>query len=248
MATLRFGAGTDLKVMTPISSALAGLPNGAGTMMVLMHKTATTGQDFVGLNNSTLTEWYHALHAGADVTAPSDDDGLAAIQPSATVAFGTTDWWWLAVDWPAGGASLERFHWRNHTTGGTWSNNNSAGNNGGNRTLTGTGWLRIGGFADEANGVMDCALVAVWAGTRLADANYGTWTKTSDLYNHSAGKPTTLIEMNATTLVDIGLNPSTYSSGNSSGTTLTGANPPTWTFDGQGAAVAVGNRLKRWAY
>lgn len=237
MATLHFGTGTDLKVFTPVSSALNGLPNGSGTMIVLIKKiTAGTAQDFSGLtDNGGPGAWYHCLWQDTSDKL-NDDDGLAIIAATAAATDDNTNWWWYAVDWQATGSTTERFHWRNHTSGGSWTNSDSTGNRGANRSTTGTIWFRIGAFGDGGGGNMDIALVAVWAGTRFTDSDYGTWTKTSDLYNHALGKPTMLIECNASTLTDIGLNPSTYSSANSTGTTLTGGDPPTWTFDGVGSA------------
>jgi hypothetical protein len=242
VATLNFSStSSDKKVFTPISAALSNLPNGAGTMIVLHHKVATgAGADYCGLLNSAASAWYHTLSQQFGPTVLIDDDGLTGPVSSTTPTIDSTNWWWYTVDWPAGAAALERFHYRNHTSGGSWTHSNSTGNNGGNRAGPGTGgWFRIGDTDDEATVVgRDIALVAVWAGTRFADGDYGTWTKTSDLYNHALGKPTLLVEGTSTTPVDIGLNPSTYSGANSSGTTLTGGDPPTFTFDGQGSAVA----------
>ena len=240
MATLNFSNASDLKVFTPISSALSNLPNGAGTIIALVRKTFTSsGQDVAGLQNSAATAWYHGLQHGNDQSL-ADDDGITSTFTGASFTINnTTDWMWIACDWPAGATgTTERYHYFNHTAGGSWSHQNSSSNNGGNRAGPGTsGWLRIGNFGDQANGCMDCALIAIWAGVRFADANYSDWTKTSQLYNHSAGTPTTLIEMISTSPTDIGANPSTYSSSNSSGTALTGSNPPNFTFDGTGLVL-----------
>lgn len=242
MATLLFAASTqDKKVFTPVSSALNNLPNGAGTMIVFFKKSAAgSGDDFIAHMDSAGTNWYHAINQNTS-NAVYDDDGMVLISNSVNTTDDTTNWWWYAVDWPSGAsAATENFHTRNHTGGGSWTNNTSSGNNGGNRAGPGTGWFRIGWNGDE--GVQNdkaIGLVAVWAGTRFSNSDYGTWTKTSDLYNHPLGKPTLLVELNTTTPVDIGLNPSTYSSGNSTGTTLTGANPDNFTFDGQGTPAVA---------
>jgi hypothetical protein len=237
VATLNFGT-TDRKVFTPISSALANLPNGAGTVIVLIHKTTTGFADFCGLTNSAGSNWYHGLEYSAS-SALSDDDGVAFFQSGSLVTDDTTNWYWDAVDWAAGGPSIEQFHTRNHTTGGAWSHSAATANNGGNRAGPGTGgWLRIGYTGDFAIGTKDIALVAIWAGTRFSTSDYAVWSKTSDLYNHPLGSPTFLCEVNATTLVDL-IGGSTYSPLDGSGTTLTGSDPPSFTFDGLKPPIIV---------
>lgn len=240
MATLNFGT-TDRKVFTPVSSALANLPNGPGTMLVLVKTPNTANQDLVGLTNSGLTSWYHAFVLG-DFSGPppgltgfGDDTINGVAGPAYPVS--TTNWYLMAVDWGTGDAT-ERFHYRNQTGLSAWTHGNSINTNGGLRAGPGTGgWLRLGYFGDYNFGTKDLAVCAIWAGTRFADGDYGSWTKTSDLYSHALGPPTFLCELSATTLVDL-IGGSTYSSGNSSGTTLTGADPVNWTMDGIGAGVA----------
>jgi hypothetical protein len=238
VATLSF-AGTDRKIFTPISSALANLPNGAGTMVVLIKRTAIGSTDWAGLTDSGLGNWYHTLGAGGTSGQLFDDDGL--VGPRTAGAFApdnTTNWYWFAVDWPGTGAATERFHFRDQTGLGSWGHANTTGNNGGLRAGPGTGgWFRIGYAGDSANTKLE-AVVAVWAGTRFADGDYGDWRKTSDLYNHALGHPTLLVECNAATLVDL-IGGSTYSSANSSGTSLTGADPDNFTFDGIGSTAPV---------
>jgi hypothetical protein len=237
VATLRWASTTDLKTFTPVSTELSNLPNGPGTICVLIHKnTAGVGSDYAGLLNSGASAWYHSLNQQTDDTL-WDDDGLGSTFVTGP-ADDTTNWWWYAVDWTSGASTVARYHWRNHTAGTGWTHNNGGGTTS-TRAGPGTsGWFRIGDSNDETTSAKDMALVAVWAGTRLADGDYAIWTKTSDVYN-VATKPTLLVECNATTLVDLGLNVSTYSSANSSGTTLVGADPPTWTFDGRGTAAAA---------
>jgi hypothetical protein len=212
-------------------------------MLILAHWTVTGGSDLVGLLGPTDSTWFHLMIWGG-TTNVQDDDGFVAISSTATLAAGTTDWWWIGLDWPSGTA-LERMHWRDHTTSGSWTHTPSTGNNGGNAAGPGsTGRFHIGWGADNTTGTRDIAVVAVWPGIRFADADYGSWSRTSDLWNHPAGQPSTLVECTSTTLVDIGANPCTYSSANSSGTTLVGADPPNWTFDGRGGgAVYTPHRM-----
>jgi hypothetical protein len=234
MATLHFGT-TDFKVFTPISSALNGLPNGAGTLIALFKKTVAADTDYCGLTNSASSAWYHALTQRGD-DALFDDDGLSGAQATSASTDDATNWWIYACDWPGGGAAIERFHWRNQTSLGSWTHSPALANNGGMRAGPGTGgWWRCGSVGDFVAGQKDMAVVAAWAGVRFADGDYGSWSKTSDLYNHSAGQPTFLCELTSSTPTDIGANPSTYSSANSVGTSLSGADPDNWTFDGQGA-------------
>jgi hypothetical protein len=237
VATLNFGA-TDRKVFTPVSSALGALSAGAGTIIVLIRKTAQASADFCGLTDSTAANYYHALsQTGTDFLI--DDENHTGPTSATAATDDTTNWWWYAGDWASGAASLERFHWRNQTSGGSWTHANSTGNNGGTFTGPGTsGWMRIGYIGDNSGAGKDIALVAVWAGTRFSDTDYASWSKTSDLYSHPLGAPTFLCEVNATTLVDL-IGGSTYSSANSTGTTLTGADPPSFTFDGVGSAPSI---------
>lgn len=239
MATLHF-TGSDVKVFTPISSALANLPNGPGTLIALVRNTAVgaTSDDVCGLLDSGGGNWYHSLLLGSGFTASNaltDDDGLVGVNAGVTTSTGS-DWFFYAIDWGTGTAT-ESGHSRDLTTGGSWTHANSAANNGGLRAGPGTsGWFRIGYTGDGTIDGLDIGVIAVWAGTRFSTSDYGTWTKTSDLYNHALGHPTFLCECNASTLVDL-IAGSTYSSANSSGTALTGADPTGWTFDGTGTVT-----------
>jgi hypothetical protein len=235
LATLNFAA-TDFKAFTPISSALASLHNGAGTVVILGHRTTAVNTDWCGLTDSGPSTWYMTLSQqdGPDKLW-SDTNHVAAVA-AAGADSDATDWWWHAIDWP-GGTATEATRWRDHSTGGTWSRSDT-GNDGGNVAASTSDWFRIGFSGDESGTGKDIAVVAAWAGIRFADADYGTWTKTSDLYNHARGTPSLLVECNATTLVDL-IGGSTYSSANSSGTTLTGGNPTSYTFDGVGSATVM---------
>jgi hypothetical protein len=230
--------GTDHKTFVPVSAALTNLAGGPGTIIVLA-KVSTAGQkDFVGVTDPGDANFYHGLGSGA-ITASHlfDDTNTGSVEAPATWGDSdTTNWQWVAVDWP-GSAATETFHWRNHTTGGAWTHSVSAAAYGGLKTAPATAWLRIGYMGDGSTGSHLIALVAIWAGTRFANTDYATWTKTSDLYNHALGHPTFLCELTATTPVDL-IGGSTYSSGNSSGTALTGANPDNWTFDQLGAGIS----------
>jgi hypothetical protein len=240
MATLRFLA-TEYKAFTPVASALTNLANGPGTVISLTKKTASGASgntDFTGLRDNG-TGFFRGISQQSGPAKLWDDDNSFVTATNASID-SATDWVWNCVDWPGGATGqLQRFHWRNHSTGGTWTNDPSSVVDGGNRAgpTTTNARYRIGYLGDESGTGKDVALVAVWSGTRFADSDYGTWTKTSDLANHARGAPTLLVECNATTLVDL-MGGSTYSSANSSGGLLTGSDPPTWTFDGLGAGVS----------
>lgn len=244
MATLRFSSSTNRKVFTAISSALGALSNGAGTILVLTRKNGGTVADFAGLTDSTRSSFYHCFgHNSAAAQVRLWDDDQAVVLNSVNENVDTTNWYMYAVDWPTGTSQTERFHIRNQTgsgagSPGSWSHSNALGANTGQRSGPGTGgWWAIGDFNDLGAGQHDHAVVAVW-NTRFADGDYGDFRKTSDLYKHSAGPPIFLCELTATTLVDL-MGGSTYSSANSSGTTLTGADPDNWTMDGLGSSGVV---------
>ena len=239
MATLEnVSPGTAFATFTPISSALSGLPNGAGTIAALFNRQAAlASQDVTALVNSALTNWYHSLTFLSDHLF--DDDGIVGVNETPTWTT-TTGWYIIVVTWPSGGAALDRFHHVYQTTPAGWTHSNSAANNGGNRAGPGTGGHFRIGYAGDNNHSSSTyyALVAAWAGVALSDAQCAELSvnnKTSDWWNNSGGQPTLLIECNTATPTDIGANPSTFSS--IGGLTLTGADP-TWTFDGRGSAEA----------
>src|SRR5262245_413662 len=143
MATLRFASG-NRKVFTPVSSALANLPNGAGTMIALFKQSSANGNDIFGLLNSGGTSWYHAL--GVTTTGDGsnlwDDYGAATIVESPSSHTDTTNWFMVAVDWAAT-AGAERFHKRNQTgsgagSPGSWAHENSGASNNAPQTGPGT--------------------------------------------------------------------------------------------------------------
>lgn len=236
MATLAF-TGTERKVFVPVATALRNLRNAqAGTIICLVQQTVTGQQDFAGVTDTTSANFYHSLSNQASALA--DDDGVVGSGASSTWPQNTTNWYLIAVDWSATMATVERFHWRDQTGLGSWTHSPAVAANGGTAGAPATAWLRLGFTGDFSTGSKLQGLTAIWAGTRFADADYGLWTKTSDLYSHSAGPPTFLCELNATTLVDL-MGGSTYSSANSTGTTLTGADPDNWTFDGTGSGSAA---------
>jgi hypothetical protein len=238
VATLNFTT-TDRKVFTPVSGALGALSAGAGTIVVLMKNSGATGdEDFAGLTDSGGTNFYHGLVGGAITSGHlCDDSGPGSVDAPATwPSTNTTIWQMLACDWAAS-ASTENFRWRDQTGLGTWTTSTSVASYGGTKAGPGTGgWLRLGYIGDGTTGARSIGVIAIWAGVRFSTSDYGDFRKTSDLYNHALGHPTFLCQLTATTPVDL-IGGSTYSSTNSTGTTLTGADPDNWTMDGLGSAV-----------
>jgi hypothetical protein len=238
MTTLHF-AGSDYKIFTPIPSAMREFSNGTpSTMIVLMKKTVTGGTDYCGVTGASGTggPWYHTL--SNDTTTPNlyDDDGVGT--SSATASSFTDDtinWYLVGGDADGASGSAGNFHQRNQSSLGAWVNTVGSAHGSLNGSAGASAWLHIGHVGDESGGQKDIAVVAIWAGIRFANSDYGLWTKTSDLWNHPQGHPTFLCECTATTLVDLA-GGSTYSAANSSGTALTGADPANWTMDGIGSA------------
>jgi hypothetical protein len=240
VATLNF-TGTDRKTFTPVSSALGQLTNGPGTMVALVQMTLTGAVDIAGLTDSTASNFYHTLLWGSAGDL-QDDDGLNLVQSaSASAPQDTTNWWWVAMDWGSTAGTLN-FRIRNQTTAGSWTTNVSTNNGRAAGAGPGTGgWFKVGACGDNTAGARNYATVGVWAGTRFSGADFGVWSKTSDLWNHSLGHPTFLTELNSSTPVDLA-GGSTYASGSSSGTTLTGGNPDSFTLDGVGSSAVAAPR------
>jgi len=247
VATLHYAGGTARSVFTPISAPLGSISNAAGTMVVLAHQSAATGNDMVGVTDAaaTATAWYRAFGIRDTLWSPANtlwDDVGGNDVTSSTAQTDTTNFFMFGLDWGAV-AGTQRFHFRNQSTLGSWTHENSGGPDNGLKAGPGTGgWLRLGDFTDYGVDGIDIAAVAIWAGTRFADGDYGTWTKTSDLWNHANGRPSFLCQGNATP-VDL-TGGSTYSSANSTGATLTGPDPTNWAFDGLGGGqIFVPHRM-----
>lgn len=234
---------TDRKLFSGLSALLRDMPqsSGGGTIMGLYKKSTLGPFDMCGLKDSTGSgaDWFHGLcQNGTDFYF--DDDGQVGAAAAAADTDDTTNWHFAAVDWPGGSNVIERYHWRNQTTLGGWTHSNSPANGSARAgPSAAAGRFFIGYIGDGSASTKAQAIVAVWPNTRFSDADYGTWTKTSDLYNHPLGPPEFLSELTSLTPTDIGAGGAVYDSANSVGGTLTGADPDNWTMDGRGAAVVV---------
>jgi|SRR5215469_7066894 len=262
MATLVISAGgsnANAVIFTPVSSALANLSNGAGTIAILMNMATISGQpaqDFVGLtapaSASSWTAWYHTLAwKSVGGIGMADDDGQVGGNTTGGPNSGNwgTDWYICSVAWPSTptGSMNELWSWSSATTP-SWTHQNSNQLNGANRAgpSPSAAKLSIGYAGDDFTATFSAAVVGIWAGTQLTNLQVEalvTNKRTSDWWNNAAGHPTFLSELTSITPTDIGANPSTFSTlfGGASAPSLTGANPPGWTFDGHGAAGVAAN-------
>lgn len=252
MSCLAFNGTSDFVRFTAISSALANLPNGAATMAALCRipgpQGAGASADICGLTNSAHSNWYHTLSVSGANARGVDDDGQVIIQSTNTTlgfnaqsSSGANNYVIYAVTW-TGGSTTERFHLSsNMGSAESWTHDVTTGNNGALRAGPGTtGHFQIGYSWSWGFFGGDVALVGVWAGVALSDVQcQDLWVnkKTSDWYTHAAGTPTTLIECNTTTPVDIGSAPSTFSALTTPA--LTAPDPTGWTFDGTGAGAGA---------
>jgi hypothetical protein len=239
VATLAFNGSTAVVEFTPISSQLANLPNAASTMAALV-RLGDDG-DVVGLRNPSAggANWYHGI--GRDSSSRLfDDEGIVGCFSTSTAlttsVAGAGNYRIIACDWGTGTAT-EQAHWSATISSAESWTHSATNTNGGLRAGPGTtGRLRIGEFGSFTALTGEVALVGIWVGVRMTQAQIEElWTnkRTSDWYSHSAGTPTTLIELTSTSPTDIGANPSTL--GSVTAATATGADPTGWTFDGQGS-------------
>lgn len=246
MATLAFDGVDDRININPLSTSLNNIPNGACTIAGLLRRNSSaTDDDVFGLRGGNMSgNYYHGLRCKQPSTSDYfDDTGLAAVGFNGSAAHpvgaGGNNFFILVFDWGTGDAT-ERLHVSGAIgSAESWGHDNSDDINGGLQTGpgTGTGYFHIGNY-DGGPWLGDFALVAIWAGTRFSDADAeALWINkaTTDWWNHSAGQPDTLIELNTATPTDIGSDPA--SSITLSGPTLTGADPTGWTFDGRGPPV-----------
>lgn len=257
MATLRFSAGHVLfggnsGAGKTLSTALGGLSNGAGTIAALSRLNAVAGAEIASLRNAADNAFYHGLACNSG-GGPVDDDGAVFIASSgAAIPAGTTadDFVVVAVTWPAGAANqYEHFHVSPTTGGtGTWDHAQSASaNSRGDFAGPGTGggfWIG-GESGNDYLWVGDIAIVAVWVGKVLTDAQIEALfanKKTSDWYTNAAGNPDFLVELTSLTPSDIGANASVFNALGGTSPTLTGLVPTGWTFDGRGSSGTISSK------
>lgn len=245
MATLTFDGTNDYIKINPLSTSLNNMPAGVGTLAAVIRRTnRTTDDDICGLRGGDISGgFYKGFRATTSVGEYNDDNGLVNIFfQSAGGGIGTTadDFMIAVLDWP-GTDALERVHMSGaFGSAESWTHTNSNVTSGGTQAGPGTsaGFFLIGNY-DGGWFLGDIALIGFWS-VRFSDADaLDLWVnkQTSDWWNHSAGQPKTLIELNTSTPTDIGSDP--VSTITLSGPALTGLNPTGWTFDGRGAAPST---------
>lgn len=215
------GLGTDVKA----------IPNGPATLMFIGRRTS--GGDAMGLA-APGTDWWHSIGWNA-TPALFDDDGLVG-SSGPTFNPASTDLVLIAVTMPATGTTC-RFHTKNITSGAA-AGHSAGGANGGKRAMTGSSvYLHFGNFNSQTALTGDLVAGAAW-NVELTDAQIDEcWanSRTSDLWNNSAGQPDFLVEGNTLSMVDLaGLN--TFVS---AGTATLDGTDPAWTFDGTGNGAAA---------
>lgn len=249
MATLTFNGTSNYVKINPITTAINNTPNGAATIAAMCRvPDSAADYDLMGLRGGDLSGgYYHGLRFGSGAAGNdndySDDNGITfSVQTSGPMRpVGATgdNFFIVGEDWPASNAAT-----RLHGTAGlgsaeSWTHIDYPAANGGLQAGpgTGTGFYLLGNY-DGAWFKGDIALLGIWSGVRLSDANWeDLWIskKTSDWWNNPAGQPNTLIEFTSTSPTDIGANP--VSSIVVTGATATGADPTGWTFDGRGSVT-----------
>lgn len=153
---------------------------------------------------------------------------------------------YLVVVTRASGAVLPRFHVKDLTTPGAWEHANGSITTANQASVVG-GEVRIGNFHYETVGDFnwfkgDLPLVAWWDGLNMNDTQVEEMAAspaTSNLHEHSAGSPSSLTEFRASSPTDLeGLITWT-----NHGATLTGTDPPEWSFDGVGGGSGLEDAL-----
>lgn len=220
-----------------LSTAVKSVPNGAATIMFIGRRgTAGASADAMNLWDglSNANSWYHGI--AWQTNNLYDDDGLVG---SSDGAFnpGTTDLIMTAVTLPATGTACT-FHAKNITTGAAAAHT-AGGANGGKRSITATNVHICIGYAGSTSGMTgDLVAAAIWD-VQLTNAQIDEcWanSKTSDLWNNSAGNPDFLVEGNTLSMVDLSAGAAPLVGVGTA--TLTGADPA-WTFDGIGGTPYV---------
>lgn len=238
MATLLFNsASSQYTGFTSLGGGLEDLFGGPHTIVALGRQSATGAwrQMIQGANSGRTTAYGGVGFTNSN--AMVYDASRNSVNDSTTWT-STSDWIMACVTVDTGDTPDAIFHRRNHSTDSAWTHINGSGSPGYVAGAPGsTGFLQIGRWLTSDYWSGEIAVIAAW-NARLTNAQLDeliTNDKTSDLYNCSAGPPLLLVEMNVdeTSLVNIGdgdadrLVPASAPS-------LTGADPPRWTFDGIG--------------
>lgn len=241
MATLHFDGADDW-----VRGNTSGAWNGTFTIAALVRATNAFGpfDTIIGVHSATLMSWQLALFGTPNVIWYDDLNGHQH-QPGTAFNDEDVNDWYIIVVTRASGATTPRFHFKNLTDGTAWEHVDSIAASAANPRSASGGYFKIGNF-DNSPGTPgsadddfegDIGLVGFWDGVNMSDGEVEallTNMKTSDWHNHAAGDVTLLTELTSTTPIDIG---EAVISLTVTGATLTGSDPPGWTFDGGGFAV-----------
>lgn len=242
MATLHFDGDDDW-----VRGNTSGAWNGTFTIAALVRATNAFGpfDSIIGVHSATLMSWQLTILGTPNVIWYDDLNGHQH-QPGTAFNDEDVNDWYIIVVTRASGATTPRFHFKNLTDGTAWEHvDSSIGASAANPRSASGGYFKIGNF-DNSPGTPgsadddfegDIGLVGFWDGVNMSDGEVEallTNMKTSDWHNHAAGDVTLLTELTSTTPIDIG---EAGISLTVTGATLTGSDPPGWTFDGGGFAV-----------
>jgi hypothetical protein len=236
MGVLLFDGVNDTIKSTSLGSGLSNLSAGNAATLLWLIKAPAGDADSDGLAYLLSGAGAGTAQFGASIDNTED---IFMDLSSARTVLGTfqTNVYMLLISKPAGSPATCRLHWKQGAAG-AWTHTNFSGTQ---AFTTAASMLEIGAWQGaDIYGSGHQGLFAAWA-ANFSDANAeacdDNW-RTSDLYNHAAGTPVSLIQLNTTTPTDIG------SSGASSltvnGTTLDAAETlDSWNFDGTGAAADI---------
>lgn len=235
MGALLFDGVDDRIRSTSLGSGLANLSAGNVGTLLWLFKAPSADSDFDALGYLLSGTGAGTAQWGLSINASEVMQMDLPNSRTAGTGFATNVFMFL-VSKPAGASVTCRAHYKT-AAAGAWTHANFSG---AENFATAATMLEIGAWQGaDFFGSGHQGIFAAWA-ANFADADAeacdNNW-RTSDLYNHSAGIPVSLIEMNTLTPVDIGSSPAASLA--VTGTTVSAETLDSWTFDGTGAAAAV---------
>lgn len=227
---LSFDGVNDNVKSTSLAAALAALSNANAATILFLVKAPAAGAAFHALGYLLSGSGAGTVQFGASIDA--NEDILMDLSSSRTVAGTFADSVYMfVITKPAGSPVTCRLHWKIDAAG-AWTHVNFSGTQAFATTAT---MLELAAWQGGDFWATHQGIFAGW-GVNMNDTQVeecdNSW-QTSTLYNHSAGTPVSLIELNTTTPVDIG-------SGGASSLTVTGATVDAgqtldgWNFNGTG--------------
>jgi len=234
MGVLSFDSTDDRIKSTSLGSGLAARSNSNAATILFLIKAPPDDATFDAIGYLLSGTGNGTARFGVSIT---NDEDLVMDYGSSRNVVGTfaTNVYMLLISKPAGSPVTCRLHWK-AGSGGAWTHANFSGTETFATTAT---MLELGAWqAGDFYGPGHMGVFAAWAANFSdadAEACDNNW-RTSDLYNHSAGIPVSLIELNTSTPTDIGSSPAASLA--VTGTTLDAAQTlESWTFDGAGGTT-----------